>query len=577
MLLYLDLKHFILIDHLHLELSSGLTTLTGETGAGKSILLDAIGFVLGGKANIDWIPKGQTKTDISAVFVPNTIAYQWVLTHQFITNHPFKDHNKKNTVHSLTDNIHSNPLHIRRILDIKGKSRCTINGLPATLTQLRELSTYLVHIHGQHGHQYLLKSNYQRTVLDEYAHNQSARQAVHLSWNELNIHLNTLNTAKKQATHLLEKREQLAWVFDELSTLQPIEGEWEQLEITHKRLSNQATILNTLQTVLIVLEDSEESLIARTRHLNTTVNHLLKYDPAIDSLIERLDSAYIQLKEAAYSLTNYVNKLDIDTEELIQVESRIANIHSTARKLRLPPTELFNRFNSVQAELKQLDLEQDIITLENTVAIAKHNYDLTARVLSNTRINAAKTLSEKITHTMHTLALPHAQFMVQCSTGSASAQGIDKIEFLVTTNIGQPLRSLVNIASGGELARINLALCVITAHQTIVPTLIFDEVDTGIGGATADIVGQQLRQLGHSTQILAVTHLPQVAANAHHQIKINKTLINNTVVSTVLSLNEKERCQEIARMLGGEHITATTLQHAKELLAIAAQKTPNAI
>jgi DNA repair protein RecN (Recombination protein N) len=560
MLLNLDLKQFVLIEHIQLEFCAGLTTLTGETGAGKSILLDALGFILGGKADIHWIRHGQNKTDISATFIPSNTAYAWLLDNDFIED-------------TATSDTTPREILIRRTLDITGRSRCTINGSVATLTQLRELGEYLIDIHGQGEHQSLIKPHNQRLLLDEYAHNQADRKAVKTAWDSLQAALKALQVAEAQHAQIDAKREQLAWVFEELSAIQPTKGEWEQLEIDHKRLSNSATLLTHLQNALTVLDDAEDSLLQRTRTLNTTVNHLSKYDAQLEILAEPLELAYIQLQEASHNIANYLNKIDLDSEQLATVEQRMASLHSVARKLRLPPAELAERFNSVKNELDRLNTEQNFSALHADIAIAQKKYTHAAHQLSKTRFSAAKQLSAEITQVMQSLALSGGQFAVVCSSSTASAQGIDSVEFQVSANIGQPIRPLAKVASGGELARISLALCVVTSQQTVVPTLIFDEVDTGIGGATADIVGQQLRAIGNAVQVLAVTHLPQVAANAHQQLKVSKSLINDITVSNVIALSDEERCQEIARMLGGEQITATTLQHAQELLTIAATRT----
>lgn len=560
MLLNLDLKNFVLIEHTHLEFSSGLTTLTGETGAGKSILLDALGFVLGGKADINWIRHGQNKADISATFMPSQAAHQWLLNNDFIE-----------TV-STSTSIEIPTLCIRRTIDTNNRSRCTVNGSVATIGQLRELGELLIDIYGQGEHQSLLKSNNQRLLLDAYAHNQLARKAVRSSWDNLQTSLKALHNAETQYAQLNAQREQLAWVFEELSAIQPIAGEWQQLETDHKRLSHNATLLTQLQDALTVLDDSEDSLLQRTRSLNATVNHLSKYDIQMTQLAEPLELAYIQLQEASHTIASYLNKIDLDSDQLVTIESRIAILHSVARKLRLPPADLPERFKTVQAELNRLNAEQDFSVLHAAIAMAQKHYDTAANSLSKTRIDAAKKLGHKITHLMQSLALSGGQFAVTCTPSAACVHGVDSIEFQVSANIGQPIRPLAKVASGGELARISLALCVVTSSQTVIPTLIFDEVDSGIGGATADIVGQKLRQLGKSVQVLAVTHLPQVAANAHQQLKVSKSLVNDITLSTVLPLNEVERCQEIARMLGGEYITSTTLQHAQELLTVAAQR-----
>jgi DNA repair protein RecN (Recombination protein N) len=549
MLLNLDLKHFVLVEHTHLEFSAGLSTLTGETGAGKSILLDALGFLLGGKADVSWVRHGQTKAEIAASFTTHSTTQAWLLLHEFIE----------------PVDVHQD-VQLRRTLDNTGRSRCTINGSVATATQLRELGETLIDIHGQGDHQSLLKPNSQRILLDDYAGNQSQCKAVRQAWDALQTASKALTTAQTQHAQRDVQREQLAWVFDELSSIQPVAGEWEQLETEHKRLSHSATLLSTLQSVLNLLDEAEDSLLERTRSVHHTILSLSKLDEAAGKLAEPLDMAYIHLQEASHSITNYLHKTDLDPEQLAALESRITLIHSVARKLRLNPADLPARFESVQAEWGEMNASQDFAALELAVKTAQKTYDASANALSKIRQVAAKNLSKAVSELMQSLALSGGQFLVSCSPCTPSSHGIDSIEFQVSANVGQPLRALAKVASGGELARMSLALCVITSSQTAVPTLIFDEVDSGIGGATADIVGQQLRQLGHDVQVLAVTHLPQVAANAHQQLKVSKTLHNGETISNVEPLDDAARQQEIARMLGGEHITTTTLQHAQELL-----------
>jgi DNA repair protein RecN (Recombination protein N) len=331
-------------------------------------------------------------------------------------------------------------------------------------------------------------------------------------------------------------------------------------------LSHSATLLSTLQGALDALDESEDALAERARVLHHTVATLVKFDPATQSLAEPIETAYIHLQEAARSITAYLKNADLDPERLATVEARIALLHSTARKLRLAPAQLPQRWASAQAALTVLDASQDIAALEKAHAQALQAYQVAAQALSASRSACADRLSTLVSQTMQALALTGGQFAVQLSPAAPSASGIDAIEFLVTANIGQPLRALAKVASGGELARMSLALCVVTSSQSAVPTLIFDEVDSGIGGATADIVGQHLRHLGVDVQVLAVTHLPQVAANAHQQLQVSKSVNNGTTVSSVRPLTDEQRVDEIARMLGGENVTVTTRYHAQELL-----------
>jgi DNA repair protein RecN (Recombination protein N) len=553
MLLHLDLKDFVLVDYTSLELQAGFTTLTGETGAGKSILLDALGFLLGGKADATWVRHGQAKAEVAATFEIGEVPQAWLADNDF----------------EVTLVNHRAELQLRRTLDTTGRNRCSINGSSATATQLRELGELLIDIHGQGDHQLLLKPSSQRTVLDGFARHEPLTIAVKATWDTLSAAQKALHTAQTQQATLDAQREQLAWVFDELSMAKPVADEWESLEVEHKRLSHSATLLTTLQGAIEALDESEDALAERARAVHHTVASLSKLDPATQALAEPIETAYIHLQEASRSIAAYLKTAELDPERLATVEARIALLHSTARKLRLPPAELPQRLAAAQAELAALNASQDIAALEKTLVQTQLAYDNAAKALSNSRSAAAKTLSSAVSDTMQTLALAGGQFAIQLNAVAPSASGVDAVEFLVTANIGQPLRPLAKVASGGELARMSLALCVVTSSQSAVPTLIFDEVDSGIGGATADIVGQHLRTLGIDVQVLAVTHLPQVAANAHQQLKVSKQVENGNTVSHVKPLGEEQRVDEIARMLGGENITVTTRYHAQELLTAA--------
>jgi DNA repair protein RecN (Recombination protein N) len=555
MLLDLDLKDFVLVDRTQLALNAGFTTLTGETGAGKSILLDALGFLLGGKADASWVRHGRDKAEVAATFEIEAAAaspvYGWLLANDY-------------SAHAQ--------LQLRRTLDATGRSRCSINGSLATATQLRELGEYLIDIHGQGEHQLLLKPSSQRSLLDAHARHDGLLAAVKTQWEALHTAHKALHTAQTQHSTLQAQRDQLAWVLDELGLIKPVDTEWDALEAEHKRLSHSATLLTTLQTTLDALDTADDALGDRVRELHHTVAGLAKLDPATAALAEPLDTAAIHLQEAARSITHYLKNAELDPERLATVESRIALLHGAARKLRLPPADLPQRWLTAQAELTALDASQDIATLEKTHAQAQAAYDTAATALTASRRATAQSLSTAVTHTMQALALAGGQFEVQLHPAAPSSSGADAVAFWVTANIGQPLRPLAKVASGGELARMSLALCVVTASQSAVPTLIFDEVDSGIGGATADIVGQHLRTLGMDVQVLAVTHLPQVAANAHQQLTVSKHVEGGHTVSHVTPLSEAQRVDEIARMLGGAHITATTRSHAQELLTAAIER-----
>lgn len=551
MLLHLDLKDFVLVDRTSLDFSSGFSALTGETGAGKSILLDALGFLLGGKADASMVRQGADKADINASLAVSAPVQLWLSEHDFDA---------------------SSELQLRRTLDSSGKNRCYINGTPCTATQMRELGEQLIDIHGQHDQQRLLKPSSQRALLDDYAQHPALLEAVKTSWGALQAASAALNTAQTQQSELDAQRDQLSWAQDELTHAKPLAGEWEALETEHKKLSHSAQLLSTLQGVLTGLDEGDEPLAEQARQMHHSVHSLSKLDEAAGALAEPIETAYIHLQEAARGIAHYLKNADLDPERLAHVEQRIALLYATARKLRLAPAELPQRLIEIAAELQALNAAQDIAALARTAAQAQAAFDAAASALSASRQTVASKLSAAVTQSMQALALGGGQFSIDCQPAAPSQNGVDAVDFLVTANVGQSLRPLAKVASGGELARMSLALCVVTAAQSAVPCLIFDEVDSGIGGATADIVGQQLRQLGTQVQVLAVTHLAQVAANAHQQFKVSKYVANDQSISKVEPLDDAARVDEIARMLGGENITVTTRYHAQELLATALHK-----
>ena len=551
MLLHLDLKDFVLVERTTLDFASGFSALTGETGAGKSILLDALGFLLGGKADASLVRQGADKADIHATLSIAASVQQWLASNDFDS---------------------SAELQLRRTLDASGKNRCYINGTPCTATQMRELGEQLIDIHGQHDQQRLLKPSSQRALLDDYAQHPDLQDVVKTTWTTAQAASAALLAAQTQQRQLDAQREQLAWVQEELAHAKPTAGEWEQLEQEHKKLSHSAQLLTTLQGVLTGLDEGDDPLAEQARQMHHSVQALAKLDAAAGALAEPIETAYIHLQEAARGIAQYLKTADLDPERLATVEQRIALLYATARKLRLAPADLPQRLADVYAELQALNAAQDIAALERAAHRAQAAYDAAAQDLSTRRKAVAAKLSAAVTQGMQALALGGGQFSIDCQPTTPSQHGKDAIDFLVTANVGQSLRPLAKVASGGELARMSLALCVVTAAQSAVPCLIFDEVDSGIGGATADIVGQHLRQLGVQVQVLAVTHLAQVAANAHQQFKVSKHVENGLTISTVTALDDASRVDEVARMLGGENITVTTRYHAQELLTAALHK-----
>ena len=548
MLLDLSLKDFVLVDRSDLALSPGFTALTGETGAGKSILLDALGFLLGGRADTAIVRHGRDKAEVAATFAMNPNLAIWLTEQDFSSE---------------------GELQLRRTLDTTGRSRCAINGSPCTASQLRELGEQLLTIHGQHEHQQLLKPASQRALVDDFAKNQTLRTELSAAWKALNLAQSELAAAHAHASNADAQREQLSWELDALQLAAPVAGEWAALEEEHTRLSNSTQLISTLQQVLASLDEAEDALTERSRSLHHSVEQLSKFDPATAALAEPIETAHIHLQEAARGIQQYLKRADADPERLAEVDARVSSLHACARKLKLTPAELPERLVAVSAQFAALNQAQDLNAMQAAVIAAQSAYDAGATRLSASRAAAAKRLSAAVSAAMQDLALSGGQFEARVSPAAPSGTGVDSVEFWVTANLGQPLRLLGKVASGGELARMSLALCVVTAAQNAVPCLIFDEVDSGIGGATADIVGQHLRQLGVSVQVLAVTHLAQVAANAHHHLKVAKHTADGRTLSNVTPLDEPQRVDEIARMLGGEQITVTTRHHAQEMLSTA--------
>ena len=406
MLLDLSLKDFVLVSQTELSLARGFTALTGETGAGKSILLDALGFLLGGRADASLVRHGCDKAEVSASFLASPAATAWLLEHDYDT---------------------SGELQLRRTLDNTGRNRCFINGSSSTATQLRELGEYLVDIHGQHEHQLLLKPSSQRQLLDDYAHNSAERAAASTAWHTLAQCEQQLNAAQTQADVLNTQREQLAWIADELTSANPIAGEWASLEEEHKRLSHSSQLIETLQSVLAGLEESDDALTERTRSLHHSVQQLERYDPATAALAEPLETAHIHLQEAARNVAQYLKKTDLDPERLATVEQRISLLHSTARKLKLAPADLAQRAVSVQAELAALNNAQNIPALLAAKDAALAAFNQAATQLSSTRNVAAQALSGAVTNAMQALALNGGQFEASLRPAPPSAQWLPHV------------------------------------------------------------------------------------------------------------------------------------------------------
>ena len=551
MLTHIHIRDFAIIDTLDLELHGGMTALTGETGAGKSILLDAIGLVLGDKADSNTVRHGAEKAEITlSVDISHTpFAHDWLIAQGL----------------ESADEV----CILRRVITAQGKSRAWINGSPANLTQLRELGEQLVDIHGQHEHQSLMKKDAQRQLLDAFAGNDSLLESTRSawqSWKKLHERVTLLSSQNQQHQ---ERVDLLRFQAQELEALALQTGEVEQLDEELNRLANAEQLRATAAQGYAQLYDNEPSLHSLLGRLTHDLEQQVRIDNRLEPTLELLTSAQIQVQEASALLRDYAESLDIDPQRLQWVENRIADIRSLARKYRVEPALLPDKLQRIQTELTQLGGDDyDLAALEQQLATSISSYRQQAALLSQARTEAAQQLSSGVTQAMQQLGMQGGQFAIALKhdPNSFQAVGSDNIEFTVSANPGQPLKSLLKVASGGELSRISLAIQMIAAQKVTLPALIFDEVDTGIGGGIAEVVGKQLRALGTNRQVLCVTHLPQVASQAHQHYKVSKIKGKEHTSTGIAQLNRTQRVEEIARMIGGVEITPATRALAEEML-----------
>ena len=553
MLQTLALRDFVIVDQLELDFSAGFTVLTGETGAGKSILLDALGLVLGERADSSQIREGSNRAEISALFRIDSQQVghfnQWLDDQGF----PTEDAGQS--------------LLLKRTVESNGRSRAFINGSVATLVQLREAGDQLVDIHGQHAHQLLLKGGAQRELLDRHAGLLPTAVEVAQAFKILSDSRRLLAQAENAGQDIERERERLEWQLEELTELSPQEGEWDHIQVEHARLANGAKIISGCQEAIDVLSDSDGSVESALSKASSNMGALAQHDAALAEVSQALESAQIQIDEAVHSLNRYLQKLDLDPERLGQVEERMQALHTAARKYRTEANALPHLLLETTDRLEALTASQNIEALREKVKQEEAAYLKLAKQLSQKRSKAALDLGKLVTAAMQDLSMAGGQLeisLIPLSEGGSN--GLEQIEFLVAGHAGSTPRSLAKVASGGELARISLAISVITSKASFTPTLIFDEVDAGIGGAVAETVGTLLRQLGESHQILCVTHLPQVAAQGNHHLKVSKSQSGEKTLSQVSPLARADRVEEVARMLGGATITDTTRRHARELL-----------
>ena len=553
MLQTLTLRDFVIVDQLELDFSGGFTVLTGETGAGKSILLDALGLVLGERADSSQIREGSNRAEISALF--RIDSQQVEHFNQWLDDQGFPTEDAGQS------------LLLKRTVESNGRSRAFINGSVATLVQLREAGDQLVDIHGQHAHQLLLKGGAQRELLDRHAGLLPTAVEVAQAFKILSDSRRLLAQAENAGQDIERERERLEWQLEELTELSPQEGEWDRIQVEHARLANGAKIISGCQEAIDVLSDSDSSVESALSKASSNMSALAQHDAALAEVSQSLESAQIQIDEAIHSLNRYLQKLDLDPERLGQVEERMQALHTAARKYRTEANTLPHLLLETTDRLEALTASQNIEVLREKVKQEESAYLKLAKQLSQKRSKAALDLGKLVTAAMQDLSMAGGQLeiaLIPLSEGGSN--GLEQIEFLVAGHAGSTPRSLAKVASGGELARISLAISVITSKASFTPTLIFDEVDAGIGGAVAETVGTLLRQLGESHQILCVTHLPQVAAQGNHHLKVSKSQSGEKTLSQVSPLARADRVEEVARMLGGATITDTTRRHARELL-----------
>jgi len=555
MLSHIYLKDFAIIDKLDLELQAGMTALTGETGAGKSILIDAIGLVLGDRADSGVVRHGADKAEISlSVDIDDTPSAKNWLQQQDLANDDMDDQ-----------------CILRRVIYATGKSRAWINGSPCNLTLLRQLGEQLVDIHGQHEHQSLMKKDMQRSLLDDYAEDQFLLKQLaekYSNWKSLKDRLELLS--QHNSNHQA-KLDLLRFQTQELDDLNLAENETFQLDEEHSRLSNAGLLIEvTSQSVLKLYDNDEQSVYSGISEVLQSLNEGGQLDTSLQEPHDMLQNAQILIQEATDSLRRYQETVGLDPERLDWVNKRLTLVHDLSRKHQTTAEQLFTKWQLLHQQLKELDSDDySIDALQKALEKSEADYTSTADKLSKVRQKSAKKLSKGVTQAMQKLGMQGGIFSIAFKISeNFSSHGRDSIEFQVSTNPGQPPKPLVKVASGGELSRISLAIQMIAAQRLTLPALIFDEVDSGIGGGIAEVVGQQLRQLGSNRQVLCVTHLPQVASQAHNHYMVTKTKKNQSTSTGMCVLDDKQRTEEIARMIGGIEITQSTLNLAEEMLQV---------
>jgi DNA repair protein RecN (Recombination protein N) len=552
MLVHLSVHNYAIVEHLDLELDAGMSVISGETGAGKSIMLDALGLTLGDRADSGVVRPGADKADILASFDLHDIpeARAWL---------------------AARDLDNEGPCILRRVITAEGRSRGYINGAPCPQGDLKALGELLIDIHSQHEHQSLLKADTHRRLLDEYAGSQELARQVQLGAQRWKQTRNELERVSSLGDEQRARHQLLSYQLEELDNLALGEAELEQLEVEHKNLTNAESLLSACRLVIEQCSENDAGNVLSA--LTSSLNRLGAFQGQPGALSEAtnlLASAQIQVEEAVGELNRFLDHFDADPAHLQQMEERLDAIYTLARKHRIQPTELGARQQQLFEELESLNADdQAAERLSEELKAFERHYQEKATELSTLRNDAAGRLGSAVEHEMQALGMPGGRFTIKLNANSSSEphpNGLEQLEFLVSANPGQPLKPLAKVASGGELSRISLAIQVITAQTSRVPTLVFDEVDVGIGGPTAEVVGQLLRRLGERGQVLTVTHLPQVAAQGHQHLFVHKARDSDTTRTAVSKLSTPQRVEEIARMLGGVDLTEESLAHARQMV-----------
>ena len=554
MLTQLTINNFAIVRQLEIELAKGMSVITGETGAGKSIAIDALGLCLGQRIETSMVREGQERAEICATFFiePTNPAYQWLQEQE------------------LQDPDNPSDCILRRVINVDGRSKAFINSTPVSASQLKEIGQYLIHINGQHASQLLLKNDYQLQLVDTFAHHNDLLAQMredYRAWKNLQLQVKTFQqkVAENEA-----KKQLLQYQVEELDEFALRPNEYLELEEDQRRLSNSEQLTQLSQSALQLLSENETVSIDSMLYRATQyIDELSELDPRYASVQTMLNDALIQVQEATSEVQHLASHIEQDPMLLQEIEQRLGQALQLARKHNVKPEELVEWHQKLKAELTALldfSESEERLLLEEKAAFEKMQH--TAKQLHESRCQAAGKLAQQVTHSIKGLAMENAEFFIEVNSDltKVTANGADNIVFTLRSNLGQQAQPLAKVASGGELSRISLAIQVLTSDQSAIPTLIFDEVDVGISGKTASVVGKLLRQLGDKCQVLCVTHLPQVACHGHHQFNVEKFTVDDKTETKMTALSQEERVPAIARLLGGSEITELALANAQEML-----------